>query len=203
MKCLLEGKADFEWSAARETTEVSTDHHLNGNQVEEESDDNSNDKTNEDASNDEKSNDRKRPFQTDSTLDDSSLLEKRSKKDEEKETNKADEENSTSNSDSKDCPVSEIPEDTSDGEETTALWTSFDIIKPRIMKSEPLPDLEKFWRPVIESNYIFCPCNFYYIFTALLTPLFVLVQFRQFDYDRHYILFIYICDSCFSDICKE
>jgi len=148
---LAEGKADFEWSAARETTEVSTDHHLNGNQVEEESDDNSNDKTNEDASNDEKSNDRKRPFQTDSTQDDSSLLEKRSKKDEEKETNKADEENSTSNSDSKDCPVSEIPEDTSDGEETTALWTSFDIIKPRIMKSEPLPDLEKFWRPVIES----------------------------------------------------
>lgn len=35
--------------------------------------------------------------------------------------------------------------------ETEALWTAFDVIKPKIMKSEQLPDLEKFWKPVIES----------------------------------------------------
>ncbi len=44
-----------------------------------------------------------------------------------------------------------IREDVSDTEATEALWTAFDVIKPRIMKSEQLPDLEKFWRPVIES----------------------------------------------------
>ena len=32
-----------------------------------------------------------------------------------------------------------------------SIWTAFDAIKPKIMKSEQLPDLEKFWRPVIES----------------------------------------------------
>lgn len=127
------------------------DHHLNGNQVEEESDDNSNNgKSNEDGSNDERSSDRKRPFQSDFTQDDSNLSEKRIKK--EKEADKVGEENSMSNSDSKDCPAGEIREDVSEGESTTALWTAFDVIKPRIMKSEPLPDLEKFWRPVIEST---------------------------------------------------
>ena len=31
------------------------------------------------------------------------------------------------------------------------LWTAFDTIQPKVIKSEQLPDLEKFWRPVIES----------------------------------------------------
>ena len=44
-----------------------------------------------------------------------------------------------------------IREEISDDESTESLWTAFDVIKPRIMKSDQLPDLEKFWRPVIES----------------------------------------------------
>jgi hypothetical protein len=44
-----------------------------------------------------------------------------------------------------------IREEISDDETTDSLWTAFDVIKPRIMKSDQLPDLEKFWRPVIES----------------------------------------------------
>merc|ERR550517_1134753 len=73
---LAEGKADFEWSAAREATEALMDHHLNGNQVEEESDDNSNnEKLNEDGSADERSSDSKRPCQCDFTQDDSNLSE--------------------------------------------------------------------------------------------------------------------------------
>jgi pre-mRNA-processing factor 39 len=57
-------------------------------------------------------------------------------------------ETSISNSES---VVEGIREDVSDNESTESLWTAFDVIKPRIMKSEQLPDLEKFWRPVIES----------------------------------------------------
>lgn len=32
-----------------------------------------------------------------------------------------------------------------------ALWTAVDPIRPKIMRSDQLPDLEKYWRPVMES----------------------------------------------------
>ena len=138
-RCLLSflfyfciAKADFEWSAARETTDVKKE--LNGNQY------------TEDSGEDDESKNRKRPFIDEMGEEDSeSLIEKRVKtevKDEVKD------ETSMSNSES---VVEGIREDVSDNESTESLWTAFDVIKPRIMKSEQLPDLEKFWRPVIES----------------------------------------------------
>lgn len=120
---MFSAKADFEWSAEAEIKK----NELNGNQNVDESD--------EEAKN------RKRPFMEEIGEEDSeSLTEKRVKKEIKDET-------SMSNSES----IDGIREDVSDNETTEALWTAFDIIKPRIMKSEQLPDLEKFWRPVIES----------------------------------------------------
>ncbi|KAI9553562.1 hypothetical protein GHT06_021480 [Daphnia sinensis] len=125
---VIAAKADFEWSAARETTEVKKE--LNGNQ------------DREDSGEDEESKNRKRPFIDELGEEDSeSLTEKRVKTEVKDET-------SMSNSES---AIEGIREDVSDTEATEALWTAFDVIKPRIMKSEQLPDLEKFWRPVIES----------------------------------------------------
>lgn len=95
----------------------------------------------EDSGEDEETKNRKRPFIDELGEEDSeSLTEKRIKKELKDET-------SMSNSES----VDGIREDVSDNETTESLWTAFDVIKPKIMKSEQLPDLEKFWRPVIES----------------------------------------------------
>lgn len=127
---LFPAKADFEWSAARESaTEIKTEQ--NGNQNDEESD--------------EEAKTRKRPFTDELGEEDSASLteEKRIKKEIKDETSMSN--NSAGES------IDGIREDVSDNETTEALWTAFDVIKPRIMKSEQLPDLEKFWRPVIES----------------------------------------------------
>ena len=128
-------KADFEWSAARETTEVKKE--LNGNQ------------NTEDSGEDDETKNRKRPFIDEMGEEDSeSLTEKRVKTEVKDEKDEVKDETSMSNSES---VVEGIREDVSDNESTESLWTAFDVIKPRIMKSEQLPDLEKFWRPVIES----------------------------------------------------
>ena len=87
---------------------------------------------NNDSEDDSKS--RKRPINDDEN-NDSSFSEKRVKKEE----------------DTNDVSQDGIRSEVSDNESTEALWTAIDPIKPKIMKSEQLPDLEKFWRPVIES----------------------------------------------------
>ena len=123
----IAGKADFEWSAARESADLNKSG-VNGKSSNEESDE-------------EKMN-RKRPFGLEENDSNSLTGEKRVRK----------EESASSHSTTKESAIEEgIREDVSDTEATEALWTAFDVIKPRIMKSDQLPDLEKFWRPVIES----------------------------------------------------
>jgi pre-mRNA-processing factor 39 len=116
---------DFEWSAARESAEVQ-----NG--------------VKHDDSDDDK-HARKRPFPV--TKEDEEVSndsgEKRIKKERHESVdgkNGQDENSRTVES------LDGLKEDPQE-----SIWTAFDAIKPKIMKSEQLPDLEKFWRPVIES----------------------------------------------------
>ena len=128
----LTGK-DFEWSAARETAATLIKQEANGNCQQD--------------SDEEKLN-RKRPFPSQEMDQPDSLSltgEKRIKKE-------SDGDDTSSHSAQRDdSGEGGIREEISDDETTDSLWTAFDVIKPRIMKSDQLPDLEKFWRPVIES----------------------------------------------------